>query len=67
MPAPILVVDAAAMQRSEVLRHPILTRVTWSTDLDQPCLSPVLPICETRLPALFCTCGAYMLLTEEKP
>jgi hypothetical protein len=63
MPTNILILTAYDLQ-GRVVRHPIRQPVQpWP--LPSPDIVPLLPICETPLPAHFCTCGAYLLLEED--
>jgi hypothetical protein len=64
MTTPLLLVDAW-MRQAGVVHHPVRQPVqVWPEGMPPLREAPLLPVCTTRLPADFCTCGAYVLLED---
>jgi hypothetical protein len=64
---PLLTLSYETMAEDEVFQHPYLVRwdlVTLSDAMEIPW--PRFALCRTALPALFCTCGRYMLFEPDE-
>ena len=67
MMTPVLTLSPETVAEDGVFRHPYLLRCDFALVADEDLLPlPHFAVCDTPLPANFCTCGRYALFERDE-